>query len=126
MDFRSILEQFDDKSVSNSFRTSEIEQNKVQAILPYLIPILFFLPIVSGAKDSEFNRFHANQQLTWLIVVGVMTIIGKILSVIPIIGWLAHLLIEIVKIAVAISLMYGASQGMALKLPFVGDMINFF
>ncbi|MDE5583049.1 MAG: hypothetical protein K2J08_05045 [Ruminococcus sp.] len=126
MDFRSILEQFDDKSVSNSFRTSEIEQNRVQAILPYLIPILFFLPIVSGTKDSEFNRFHANQQLTWLLVILVIGVVKSIIGIIPLIGWLVRVVIEISELLIAFGLMYGASQGMALKLPFVGDLIKIF
>lgn len=126
MDFNSILEQFDDKSISCGFSTSDIEESKVQAVLPYLFPILFFLPLVSGKKGSEFNRFHANQQLAWLIVCAVLDIVAGLVSGIFLIGALVRAVIGIAELAVAISLMYGASQGMALKIPFVSDLIKFF
>lgn len=125
MDIEKILECFDDKEISCRFDSSEIQKNKVAAVLPYFIPILFFLPVVSD-KNSLFCKFHANQQATWLIITAILHIIGKIISVIPVVGWIANIGISIIELAVSIALMYGASKGKALRLPFIGEMINLF
>jgi uncharacterized membrane protein len=44
---------------------SDIEKNKAMAVLSYII---FFLPLITDAKDSKFAKFHANQSLAILIV----------------------------------------------------------
>ena len=43
-----------------------MKDNMAVAVIPYFFSVLFFLPIVCN-KNSEFCRFHANQQLTLLI-----------------------------------------------------------
>ena len=46
-----------------------ISDHKMYAILGYILPFLFFLPLLSeSSKNNPFARFHANQQLILLII----------------------------------------------------------
>jgi uncharacterized membrane protein len=45
-----------------------MDQKRIIAILGYIIPILFFLPLVTDLKNDPFARFHANQQILCLLV----------------------------------------------------------
>src|SRR3954470_1008619 len=66
--------------------TSDIEQNKVYAILAYLGP-LFLVPLLA-APNSKFARYHANQGLV-LFLATVIGVVGSfILSMVPIVGCL--------------------------------------
>ncbi len=127
MDIDKILDNFNDEKTSCMFNYDEVQKNIVPAILPYLIPILFFLPLIADKeKKSAFCKFHANQQLTWLFVILVIGIVKSIIRVIPLIGWLTSLAIDIAELLISWGLMYGASKGKALRLPFIGNLINFF
>lgn len=127
MDIDKILENFNDEKTACMFNQDEIQQNKVQAVLPYLFPFLFFLPLLADKeKKSEFCKFHANQQLTWFLLLTVLRIVQGIIGHIPLVGWIVSLVIDIAELAVAIGLIYGASKGKALRLPFIGEMINIF
>ena len=127
MDIDRILDNFNDEKTSCMFNYDEVQKNIVPAVLPYLFPVLFFLPLLAdNEKKSIFCKFHANQQLTWLLVVLVIGIVKSIIRVIPLIGWLASLAIEIAELLISLSLMYGAVKGKALRLPFIGNLINFF
>lgn len=65
--------------------SSDAESNKAFAIVGYIIPILFFIPLViESSKNSPFAKFHANQQLVLLIAAFAINIVG---TVIPFIGW---------------------------------------
>jgi len=72
-------------SKTNEVDPSDIEKNKAMAIIGYIFPILFFIPLLNDeTKNSPFARFHANQQLVLLISSIVVTTVG---GIIPIIGW---------------------------------------
>lgn len=115
------LQQFDSK---------DVEKNKVLAIVGYIFPILFFIPLVTEAKDSIYAKFHSNQQLILLIFgfaggIG-LTIISSILAFIPVLGpivgmlmlpvfWLACLALVIIGII-------NAANGARKKLPVIGGI----
>jgi len=40
---------------------ADVQANKAMAIIGYILPFLFFIPLVTDAKTSPFARFHANQ-----------------------------------------------------------------
>lgn len=125
MDIDKIIEPFNDEKTACMFDYNDVQQNKIAAVVPYFIPVLFFLPLIMD-KNSAFCKFHANQQLTWLIVTVVIEIAEKIIGIIPVIGWLANIIISIAVLLVSLGLMYGASKGKALRLPFVGELIKIF
>lgn len=127
MNIDKILDNFNDEKTACMFSYDEVQKNVVPAVLPYLFPILFFLPLIADKeKKSEFCKFHANQQFTWFLVTLIIGIVKRIISVVPLIGWLVNLAIDIAYLAVSVGLMYGASKGKALRLPFIGELIKIF
>lgn len=50
------------------FEAEQVEKGKVLAILMYVFPILFFLPLVSAENKTEYMMFHANQALLLFIL----------------------------------------------------------
>lgn len=97
---------------------ADVEKNKAMAIIGYILPILFFIPLVSDAKNSPFAKFHANQQLVLLIAAIIVNIAG---TVIPIIGWFIILPFGgIAVIVIAIIGIINAAKGEMKKLPIIG------
>ena len=98
---------------------SDVEKNKAMAIIGYIIPILFFIPLLSEeSKKSPFAKFHANQQLMLLIAAIIVNVVG---GIIPIIGWFILLPIgSIILIILAIMGIINAAKGAIKKLPIIG------
>lgn len=98
--------------------SSDAEKNKAMAIVGYIIPILFFIPLVTEAKNSPFAKFHANQQLNLLLAAIVVNVVG---GIIPFIGWFILLpLGSIFLIVVAIMGIIHAAKGEMKELPLIG------
>ena len=98
--------------------SSDVEKNKPMAIIGYIIPILFFIPLVSDAKDSPFAKFHANQQLNLLLAAIAVNVVG---TVIPFLGWFIILpLGSILLIVFAIMGIINAVKGEKKALPLIG------
>ncbi|OGI25550.1 MAG: hypothetical protein A3J76_05710 [Candidatus Moranbacteria bacterium RBG_13_45_13] len=99
--------------------SSDAEKNKAMAIVGYIIPILFFIPLVTDAKNSPFAKFHANQQLILLISWVIVNVLG---GVIPVLGWfIIWPLGTIFLIIVAIMGIINASKGEMKELPVIGS-----
>lgn len=97
---------------------SDAEKNKIMAIVGYIIPILFFIPLVTDAKNSPFAKFHANQQLILLLAAVAVNIVG---SSLPFIGWFIILPFgSIALIVLAIMGIINAAKGEMKKLPAIG------
>ncbi len=98
---------------------SDVDKNKAMAIIGYIIPILFFIPLLSeDGKKSPFAKFHANQQLILLIAAVIVNIVGSIL---PIIGWFIILPFgSLFLIIIAIMGIINAAKGEMKKLPAIG------
>jgi uncharacterized membrane protein len=79
-----------DKSepVAPKAETSDVEQNKPFAIIGYVIPVLFFIPMLAE-KKSPFGMFHAKQQLNLLLSGIAVQVVG---GMIPTPGWLISFL----------------------------------
>ena len=97
---------------------------KIFAILGYVLPFLFFLPLVNEAtKNNQFSRFHANQQLILLILwVAVQVFADNFLYMI--IGYGAHSLVGLLSIGVFVLAVIGimnVMQNAMKELPFVGQ-----
>lgn len=100
--------------------SDDADKNKAMAIIGYIIPILFFIPLVTDAKNSTFAKFHANQQLALLLACFVVNIVGVM---IPLIGWFIILPLGSLAILVfAIMGLVGAAQGKMNDLPLLGKI----
>ncbi|HLN18569.1 MAG TPA: DUF4870 domain-containing protein [Patescibacteria group bacterium] len=98
---------------------SDAEKNKLFAIIGYIFPILFFVPLVSDAKNSPFAKFHANQQLNFLLFTVVGYIASSILTFI-LIGILLWFVVAIGSIVFMILGIINASKGEMKPLPVIG------
>lgn len=97
---------------------SDAEKNKPMAIIGYIIPILFFVPLITDAKNSAFAKFHANQQLNLLLAAIAVNIVG---GIIPVLGWFIILpLGTIALIVFAIMGIINGAKGEMKKLPLIG------
>lgn len=98
---------------------SDAEKNKAMGIVGYIIPILFFIPLVSDAKNSPFAKFHANQQLNLLLFLVIGQILGGILAFI-LIGFLVFFVVWVGYIIFLIMGIMNVSKGEMKELPLIG------
>jgi len=99
--------------------SSDVEKNKALAIVGYIIPILFFVPLVSDAKNSPYAKFHANQQLNLLLFWVIGWVAGAILMFV-LIGFLVYFLVWIGGLIFMIMGIINAAQGTMKPLPLIG------
>ena len=83
-------------------------------VLGWVSGLVFFLL----ETENKFVRFHAIQSI---LVFGVITVAGIVLSWIPFIGGVLGGLIGVLGFALWIILMIRAYQGVKFKLPWAGD-----
>ncbi|NTW13665.1 MAG: DUF4870 domain-containing protein [Candidatus Moranbacteria bacterium] len=99
--------------------SSDVEQNKVMAIVGYIVPILFFVPMLAE-KKSPFGMYHAKQQLNLLLAGIAVNVVG---TIIPILGW--FIILPLGSIALIVLMIMGvinASKGELKQLPVIGGI----
>ena len=84
-------------------------------LLGFVTGIIFFII----EKDNKYVRFHAMQSI---VVFGFLFVLGIILPLIPIIGWILMPFLRIFNMIIWIILMIKAYQGERFKLPIAGDI----
>ena len=89
---------------------------KIVAILGYIFPIIFFLPLVMDKKGDAFAMHHANQHLNLLI----SWIALNIIAIIPILGWIAWFVGAIALLVFTIMGIINAASGKSKELPVIG------
>ncbi len=98
----------------NSPQTTGSQKNTGMAILGY---ILFFVPLLTDAKDDPFVKYHVKQGLLlWIIAVA-----AAVLGVIPILGWIIALIVPLVVFVLAILGIINAANGEMKPVPLVGQ-----
>jgi uncharacterized membrane protein len=84
-------------------------------LLGFVTGILFFIV----EKENPFVRFHALQST---IFFGALFVAMVFFSIIPILGFLVNFLLGLCAFVVWLFMMVKAAQGVAFKLPVVGDI----
>jgi uncharacterized membrane protein len=87
--------------------------------LTYLLGCVTGIIFLLIEKKSKFVRFHAMQST---ILYGGLFVVNIALGFIPILGWLAGLLLSLLGFILWIVLMWKAFQGEMYKLPYIGDI----
>lgn len=87
--------------------------NTVMAIVAY---ILFFIPLLTDSKDDAFVKFHVKQGLVLFLT----SIAVMIFSMVPIIGWLLSLPLNITVFVFWVIGIMNAINGEMKELPIVG------
>lgn len=113
--------------LENEPQVSGLAPNVAGALAYVLGPVtgLLFLVI---EKQNRFVRFHAAQSiavsLVWVAASIVLAVLGAILAVIPIIGWLVGLLLTLALglsgFVLWVMLMLRAFQGREWEVPVIG------
>lgn len=91
---------------------------KIFSIVGYIVPLLFFVPLViDTTKNSSVSRFHAAQQLNLFLLIIALQVIGMV----PILGWIVAFFGWIgVLILIVIGVM-NAAQEKLKPLPLIGS-----
>ncbi|MGH7444612.1 MAG: DUF4870 domain-containing protein [Longimicrobiales bacterium] len=113
--------------LENEPQVSGLTPNVAGALAYVLGPITGVLFLVIE-KRNRFVRFHAAQSiavsLVWVAASIVLTVLGAILAVIPIIGWLVGLLLTLALglsgFVLWVVLMLRAFQGREWEVPLIG------
>jgi len=95
---------------TDSVSKEEIEKHKTMAILEWII---FFIPLLTDAKDSKYAKFHANQSLlvTLLYLIAAFTsflLIGFLIYPVALVLWVIGIL--------------SAVNGEMKRLPLIGNI----
>jgi uncharacterized membrane protein len=118
----NIFDKFNDEEEQMKFG-EDMRKYELYAIVPYIIPILFFFPAAID-KGSDFCKFHANQSLCWLIVFMFLEGIGGVLAFMDSIFGILVPVINLFTILCMAFLVIGAWKGYAIKIPVLGDIIK--
>ena len=111
-------EPVENASTSESSKSdSDVEKNKGMAILAYFI---FFIPMLTDAKESKFAMFHANQSLVLVLTLVGVSVVG---GIIPFLGWFIILPFGYLFVFVlAILGLINAASGKMKELPLIGGI----
>lgn len=106
--------------MDREFTAEDLAQNKTMAALGYIV---FFIPLLKCA-DSKVGRYCANQGLILLVLMILASILGRIFSIVPFIGWLFTLAGSLVSFALFVVGLVCFAQMMThenvVELPYVG------
>ena len=108
------------KNAKPTFDAQDVEKNKTMAALSYII---FFLPLLTDAKDSKFAKENVRQSLMLLVV----SVVGSlVLGIIPILGWLILPFFTLVIFVFYIIAFIKAIQGEFWEVPVIGQWRHWF
>ncbi len=99
--------------------TKQPDNQKVFAILGYVVPLLFFLPLVTDLKNNVFSKYHANQQLNLLLLLVLANAFASVLAT----GIVGFSLFQLVWIAWLVFMVLGilnVVNGKQQPLPLIG------
>ena len=95
------------------------DRYKLMAVVGYVVPFLFFIPLLTEASTNKFSRYHANQQLLLLLFWIIGQIIASILMFV-LIGALLYLLVFIVGVIFMVIGIINVLNGEMKQLPILG------
>ena len=95
-------------------------KNTGMAVVAYII---FFIPLLTEAKDDPFVKYHVKQGLVLFIC---SLAIWVIISILPFIGWLIAPILDIVILVFLVIGIMNAVNGVEKPLPLVGQFADYF
>jgi len=93
---------------------------KVTGIVAYFTLIGWLIAFLAG--DKEGAKFHLNQALVLAIAEIVLSVLGGILGIIPIIGWLISTVLSILLFVLWLIGFIGAVKGEDKAIPVLGGI----
>lgn len=115
------------KKTTGALSSSGSKKNTAMAALAY---VLFFIPLLTDAKNDSFVKFHVKQSLILLIVSVGWSIISQFLRYLPVLGWvvggLAGTVISILLLILWVKGLMNALNGKEEVLPVIGSYASKF
>lgn len=96
---------------------------KLTDIVAYITPLGLILAFVFG--DRENSRFHLNQALVLTLTSLLMDVLRRVIGWLPLVGWMAKVVIWLLGIALGIFWLIGfisALAGTEKKVPVLGEI----
>lgn len=90
----------------------------VVALISYITWVGFLIAIIMGDRSDRFIVHHLNQAL----VLNIASIVGGVLTVIPIIGGMASGIVSMAVFVLDIMGIVSAYRGSTDPLPLIGDI----
>ena len=112
------MENVNDKTASVSNSSTGMSEN-LAALLSYVLGFITGIIFFVIEKESKFVKFHAMQSI---LVSAALMVLSFVLGFIPVIGWIAAILLGPVSFVLWIILMVKAYRHVWYKLPVVGDI----
>lgn len=109
----------EDNDINTPGSSQDAEQHKALAIVGYIFPVLFFIPLITDAKNNAFAKYHANQQLNLLLFNVVGYVAASVLTIV-LIGVLLYPLIWLGYIVFAIMGIMNVVNLKMKPLPLIG------
>ena len=108
---------------SQSNTSADLSEYRTFAILGYIIPFLFFLPLLDEkTKNVPYARFHANQQAILLVVgLGASVLYNFLFGMLMSIGYILMNVSNLAILALMVIGVYNAYNNKMKELPFVGQ-----
>lgn len=107
-----------EEQAQNQQKEAKSSQNIGMAVLAY---ILFFVPLLTDAKNDPFVKFHVKQGL----VLFISCVINGIIGIIPVINFIMPILSLILFIIFIIGIL-NALGGKQKQLPLIGQFADKF
>jgi uncharacterized membrane protein len=100
----------------NRYDSEDIAANRGLAAVSYLNPVFIIIALLAN-PNSRYLRFHINQAL----LLSLFFIACAVVSVIPILGWIAGAAGAVAGVVFMIIGMVNAYQGTEKELPVIGS-----
>ncbi len=121
MEEKNQPDEFPEQKQSASSSEADVSQVRLFGILGYIFPILFFLPLVTDAKNNTFAKYHANQQLLLLLFLIIGNTAASILTVI-LIGLLLYPVVWIFGLVCMVMGILNVVNDRQKPLPLIGTI----
>lgn len=122
----NVVEVTRENSAHNNVTALGIDEN-ICGLLSYLLGFITGIAFLFIEKENKFVRFHAMQStITFFTITILLFVVNMVLGMIPILGWLASILLSMIfpfiMIGLVIFLMIKAYKNEMFKLPVIGDI----
>ena len=110
---------YDPADHTAEFSAQDISDNKVFAMLPYLMSFIGVIVALLAAPSSPYTMFHVRQGLKISVTSILVTIVGMI---IPFLGWFAAGICAIILLVVQIICFFRVCKGEAKEPPIIKNL----
>ena len=111
--------QADPTDHTAKFSKEDISQNKVLAMIPYLMGWIGIIITLLAASTSPYAGFHVRQALKISVCSILVSIVG---AIIPFIGWLAIAVFAIMTLVINIICFFRVCAGQAKEAPIISSL----